>query len=118
MGPAILVIEDEAIVASDLQRFLGSTGYRVVGPVASRAGALSRITTNKLDGALLDLQLAGDVAEVLQAANIPHIFINGWGIGPSAERYRDQPVLNNPYDYHSLLNALSGAIGDKGPHAS
>jgi len=113
MGQAIMVIEDEAIVASELQRFLGGTGYRVVGPVGSCAGALNMITSDKPDGAVLDLRLAGDIAEVLQAANIPHIFVDGWGIGPTAERYRDRPLLNNPYDYRTLLDALDSAMGGK-----
>jgi CheY-like chemotaxis protein len=117
MKRSVLVVEDQAIIACDLQRFLGSTGYRVVGPVGSRDEALSEIANSKLDGAVLDVKLSGDtasqVADALKAAKVPHIFINGWAVGPIPEQCRDRPLLNNPYDYRSLLDALNGAMADQ-----
>jgi len=116
MKRSVLVVEDQAIVASDLQRFLDGTGYDVVGPVASVDGALSKIADGHVDGAVLDVKLDGDtahrVADALDAANIPHVFIDVWAVGPTPEHCRDRPLLNNPYDYHSLLVALNGAMGD------
>ena len=114
---SVLLVEDQAIVACDLQRFLGSTGYHVVGPVGSPDEALSKIANGKLDGAVLDVKLTGDavaqIADALKAAKVPHIFINGWAVGRIPEQCRVPPLLNNPYDYRSLLDALNGAIGDK-----
>ena len=116
-GRWVLLVEDQAIVACDLQRFLDGTGYHVVGPVRSPDEALSEIANNQLDGAVLDVKLLGDtapqVADALKAAKVPHIFINGWAIGPIPERCRGRLLLNNPYDYHSLLDALNGAMADK-----
>jgi CheY-like chemotaxis protein len=113
----VLVVEDQAIVACDLQRFLDGTGYRVIGPVGSPDEALSKIASGKLDGAVLDVKLTGDsapqVADALKAAKVPHIFINGWAVGPIPEQCRDRPLLNNPYDYRSLLDALNRAMADK-----
>src|SRR5262245_59254999 len=103
----VLVIEDQAIVACDLQSFLDGTGYRVVGPVGSPDEALSKIASGKLDGAVVDVKLVGDasshISDALKAAKVPHIFINGWAIGPIPEQCLEQPLLNNPYDYRSLL---------------
>jgi CheY-like chemotaxis protein len=114
---SVLLVEDQTIVACDLRRFLGSTGYHVVGPVGSPDEALSEIATGKLDGAVLDVKLTGDaapqIADALKAAKVPHIFINGWAVGPIPEQCRDRPLLNNPYDYHSLLDALNGAMAEK-----
>jgi len=108
------VIEDLGIVASDLQRFLDSTGYRVVGPVRTTDEALGTIASSSLDGAVLDVKLLGGasarVAHALQAAGIPHIFVNGWAAGQIPEQCRDKPVLNNPYDYRALLDALDGVM--------
>ena len=115
-GRWVLLVEDQAIVACDLQRFLDGTGYHVVG-VRSPDEALETIANSQLDGAVLDVKLIGDaspqVADALKAAKIPHIFINGWAVGPIPERCRERPLLNNPYDYHSLLDALNGAMADK-----
>ena len=113
----VLVIEDQAIVACDLQRFLDGTGYHVVGPVGSPDEALTEIASGKLDGAVVDVKLAGDasphIADALKAAKVPHIFINGWAIGPIPEQCRERPLLNNPYDYRSLLDALNGAMDEQ-----
>ena len=119
----VLVVEDQAMVASDLQRFLDGTGYRVVGPACSPEEALDTIKSGKLDGAVLDVKLLGgssdQVAHALKAARIPHIFIDGWAIGQSPEQRRDKPLLSNPYDYRSLLDALDGAMAEsRGPDAS
>jgi ActR/RegA family two-component response regulator len=119
---SVLVIEDQTIIACDLQRFLGGTGYRVVGPVCSLAAALGKIADGEIHGAIVDVRLGDDtadrVSDALKAARIPHIFVNGWAVGAIPEQCRDRPLLNNPYDYRSLLDALDGAMGDKTPRAS
>ncbi len=119
---SVLVIEDQSIIAFDLQSFLGSAGYRVVGPVGSLAAALGKIADSEIHGAIVDVKLGEDgpdgIAEALKAAHIPHIFVNGWAVGSIPEKCRNQPVLNNPYDYRSLLDALNGAMGDKGQELS
>jgi ActR/RegA family two-component response regulator len=120
-GPtrSVLLIEDQAMVACDLQRFLGGTGYCVVGPVGSPDEALSKIASSKLDAAVLDVKLVGDasahISDALKAAKVPHIFINGWAIGPIPEQCRDKPLLNNPYDYGALLAALKNEMGEHSP---
>jgi len=110
----VLVIEDEAIVACDLRRFLDGTGYHVVGPVASLAEVLSKIAEEKVDGAVLDIAIADEatlrVVEALAEANVPVVLVNGRGISVLACEINDRPLLNNPYDYHSLLIALHGVM--------
>jgi hypothetical protein len=104
------------LLLATLQRFLAGTGYHVVGPVHSPDEALSEIANKQLDGAVLDVKLVGDaapqVADALKAAKIPHIFINGWAVAPIPESCRDRPLLNNPCDYHSLLDALNPAMSE------
>ena len=119
---SVLVIEDQSFVATDLQNFLGGTGFRVVGPVCSLSAVLGKIADSEIHGAIVEMRLGGDtaqrVADALNAAHIPHIFVNGWAVGSIPEQCRDRPILNNPYDYHSLLDALNGAIGDKAQELS
>ena len=116
-APNVQLVEDQTMVACDLQRFLDSTGYHVVGPVGSTDAALGTIASNHLDGAVLDIKLLGDssprIADALKAARIPHIFINGWAVESIPEQCCGRPLLNNPYDYHSLLDALNGAMAEK-----
>jgi two-component SAPR family response regulator len=121
-APSVLVVEDETVIASDLQRFLGGRGFHVVGPVGCLDDALSKIIDEKLDGAVLDVTLGGDVAsrvaDALTAAKVPYVFVNGHAVPLVSETYRDHRLLNNPYDYHSLLDGLTSAMGDKADRPS
>jgi CheY-like chemotaxis protein len=57
----ILIVEDESIVAMDLQSRLTAMGYAVAGVAASGADALAKITAARPDLILMDIKLKGDV---------------------------------------------------------
>ena len=70
----ILIVEDEAIVACDLQSRLESFGYEVVGIAVSGEQAMRLAEESSPDLVLMDIQLRGrsdgiQVAEQLRAAN-------------------------------------------------
>ena len=56
-GRRILVVEDEALVAMDLEMILSDAGAEVVGPCLRLARALQFARGSGLDGALLDVRL-------------------------------------------------------------
>ena len=107
---SVLVVEDDAVIAFDLRSVLTGMGYYVVGPVTSLAEALKKITEEEPDAAVIEMMLGGEatskVAESLDDSKIPHVFVDGHAAGPVSNMYRGRPLLNNPYDYHSLLGAL------------
>lgn len=92
----ILVVEDEFVLAMDLEQELADLGCQVVGPAGRRDHALSLAGTEPIDGALLDINLNnGDTFEtagVLQARGIPIAFVTGYRDralpGPLAEAPR------------------------------
>ena len=53
----VLVVEDEALIALDLQALLEHAGYRVLGPANSPAVAFNLLEANQPDVALLDINL-------------------------------------------------------------
>jgi chemotaxis response regulator CheB len=57
--PRVLIVEDERIVALNLERQLTDLGYRIVGSVASGEEALRLAATSSPDLVLMDIQLAG-----------------------------------------------------------
>lgn len=78
----ILIVEDEAVVALDLENTFMDHGAGVVcPPVASRQEALAAIEAHRIDFALLDVALRdGDVwpvAERLAARSVPMAFHSG-----------------------------------------
>lgn len=81
MSTRVLVVEDEAIIAIDLEGQLSEAGFDVVGPASSVAQALRLIEGEGCDVAVLDFNLrdetAEPIAQELQKRNVPFIFLSG-----------------------------------------
>jgi CheY-like chemotaxis protein len=74
-GLRVLVVEDEALVAFQLEDMLAELGCAVIGP-ASRVGqALDLLGRERVDAAVLDVNVAGElvypVADALTAQGPP-----------------------------------------------
>ena len=81
--PQILVVEDEFLIAMELDITLRRAGYQVLGPLSSVSAALGLLRAERPDAAVLDVNLAGEwitpVAEVLRAMSVPFILASGYG---------------------------------------
>jgi DNA-binding response OmpR family regulator len=70
-------VEDEALVARDIEQTLSAAGVRVLGPAASVHSALALIGAERPDAAILDLDLRGEgvtpVARRLKELKVPFI---------------------------------------------
>ena len=70
-GLRVLLVEDEIMVALLLEEMLAELGHEVVGPVARLKQALEMAQQERLDVAILDVNISGDevypVAEALAA---------------------------------------------------
>lgn len=79
----IMVVEDEFVIAMDLQHMLEDEGYEVLGPHVSVSEALCDLADDLRmpDAAVLDVQLDGEdvmlLAEQLRLRNIPIVFHSG-----------------------------------------
>ena len=60
-GPAVLVVEDEFLIAMDLECLLERNGWRVLGPAATVKEALRLLDGETPDVALLDVNLRGEM---------------------------------------------------------
>lgn len=81
--PRILIVEDEAITAADLQESIQRLGYESVGIVNSGAKAVDAAREQSPDVVLMDVSLKGTMDGVAAAEailknwNIPVVFITG-----------------------------------------
>ena len=113
-GTRILVVEDETLLALDLEMLLAQSGCEVVGPVATVAAAIAAVDGELLDAALLDLNLQGEsavpIADALVARSIPFVFLSGYDRSHLPERHRDAPLVAKPYLPDHVLQLLRKLI--------
>jgi DNA-binding response OmpR family regulator len=79
--PLVLLLEDEAIIALDLQDELQEAGFAVAGPFRTCASALEWLRTGTPDTAILDTVLKDgpcrDIAMELDRRGVPFIIYSG-----------------------------------------
>src|SRR5215831_14789420 len=77
-GTRILIVEDEVIVAMDIQTILEDEGAKVVGPAHTLNQALELASQADITLAILDWRLGkdsvGPLARMLASRNIPFVF--------------------------------------------
>jgi len=111
---AILIVEDQAIIASHIEDVVKRIGGGFVGCAGRISDALNILETTSWDAALLDLRLAhGEmvypVAERLHAHGIPFAFVTAWE-GEIESAYKDVPVLRKPFGEAELEECLRALI--------
>lgn len=112
LGKRLLVVEDEFVIALDLQHLLESAGHEVAGLAASVADALALAETAVVDGAILDVNLRGErvgaVADLLARRAVPFVFVSGYGSSGRPSGHEGVPVLAKPYNEAELLAIVAG----------
>ncbi|TCM50798.1 CheY-like chemotaxis protein [Rhizobium sp. PP-F2F-G48] len=113
-GKRVLVVEDEMLVAMTLEDTLIDLGLVVVGVAMHLEEALERASHERLDVAVLDINLNGErsypVADMLQARGIPFIFASGYGHTDRGTAFPDTPTLAKPYHPDELAQALTQTL--------
>jgi CheY-like chemotaxis protein len=111
----ILVVEDEYLIAMNLQDGLENIGSVVLGPVPSVEKAIKKIESEPhIDAAVLDVNLGGalayPVADLLVARNIPFVFTSGYEDNALRSRYSGVKTCPKPYLFQAIEEALVEAM--------
>jgi|SRR5215471_13313926 len=111
---AVLIVEDQAFIAADLEEVARELGATLVGSAAHLATALALLETAHWDAVMLDLHLANGVlayplAERLRNRRIPFAFLTAADneIEPA---YRSVRVLRKPFGEAELEECLRALI--------
>lgn len=115
-GRRLLIVEDDFYIATDLASWLESEGAHVLGPTSSVDDALDLLATNAPpDAAVLDINLGDErvfpVADALQSAQVPFVFLSGYDERSVPDPYRSAPRCLKPLERPQLLRALAMLIG-------
>ena len=114
----VLVIEDEAIIALDLQSIVADMGHRITGVAPTHKAAVELFGREKPDLILSDIQLADGssgieaVNEILKTAkDTPVIFITAFPERLlTGERPEPAFVITKPYTEEQVRSAVSQAM--------
>lgn len=122
MALRIMIVEDEMLLALDLEDMLHNAGYTVVGQASDMAQALALAESigGAFDLAIMDVNLARGTSGVETAAalrrrwNVPCLFVSGNLDERTRERAMDwQPVgfVGKPFSEREVLSTLASITG-------
>ena len=85
------IVEDDGILAANLEYIVKALGYEVLGPVASGEEAIALLQDHPADLVLMDIELAGklngiETAGIInRSSDIPIVFLTGFSHDPLLE---------------------------------
>jgi DNA-binding LytR/AlgR family response regulator len=107
-----MIVEDEALLALELELEVEAAGHEVVGTAASRSAALDIVENAGPQFAFVDVHLSDgpsgiEIGRHLASSGIPFVFVTG-----NVKRIPDDFVgaigaIEKPYTMNGLQNALS-----------
>ena len=114
-GCRVLVVEDETLIAMEIESVLEALDCKVVGPTGKLDTALKLASEEAFDIAILDVTVRGGkiypVAEQLIARGIPFALASGYGDWALPEMLRDQPRLMKPFTVAELEGQIRELCG-------
>lgn len=113
-----MLVEDEFLLAMEMESAIRDEGAVVVGPFVTIAQASAAAETEDLAGAVLDLNVRGEmsfpVAAILERRHVPFLFATGYDLSRLPESFRQRPCLRKPFTGHDLARALRNLMQPNG----
>lgn len=119
--PSILIVEDDFLVATDVENALRDAGYRVVGIAVSGSEAIALAKTHRPTIAVMDVRLVGDrdgvdtAIELFREHNIRCVFATAHSDPETRMRGSSASPLGwlaKPYNPDALVEMLKRALSD------
>ena len=118
-GKKILIVEDNPIIAADLESFLSSEGLDVVAVAHEASHALDHLNKPDIEFAILDIHLGTgpsglDIAEVIhEKYHLPYIFLTSFDDEATlaeAQRHAPYGYLVKPFQERTILATIKMAL--------
>ena len=115
---SVMIIEDEAIIAMDLENIISDMGHRVIGVASTRSEAVKLGIADAPDLILADIQLADNssgidaVNDLMEAlGERPVIFITAFPERLlTGEKHEPAFLISKPYAEEQVISAVSQAM--------
>lgn len=113
----LLLVEDQMLIAADVEMILAEHGLQKVTTAPSAAEALRRLEKLTPHLAILDVNLGSGtslpVAQELLRRNIPFMFATGYSDRSTIPEHLDVPVLRKPYESSVLIRAIGRVLAGR-----
>jgi DNA-binding response OmpR family regulator len=119
-GPRILVVEDDWMVAAQIQEIVNRSGFDVAGPVGDLPSGLALARVEELAAALLDVDLGSGVtaypiADVLREHDIPYAFVTSLRQDQLLPEHADRPLVAKPFVAAAIEELLAALTSSQRP---
>lgn len=116
-GCYVLVVEDEYLMADELDMVFTDLGATVLGPVGSIEEAHALVAASpRIDCAVLDINVRGElifpVAERLVARGVPIMFTTGYDVGSMPEQFADYVRCQKPVPIERIVRTAGRLIAN------
>jgi light-regulated signal transduction histidine kinase (bacteriophytochrome)/CheY-like chemotaxis protein len=112
-----LLVEDQMLIAADVEAMLAEHGIDKVTTTPSVADALRKLKEFRFDVAILDVNLGSGtslpIAEELIRRDIPFIFATGYSDKSIIPASFSAPVVLKPYEAAALIGAVTKVLGER-----
>ena len=110
----ILIVEDQSLIALDLQALLADYGCSKILIANNLQNACFQLMRNSdINLVLVDVELCDgsgmELSEVLRRRHIPMIFTTGHS---ASEVVTDAPVVTKPYSSEKLMTVILAVLND------
>ena len=114
-GARVLVVDDEFLIAAQLDADLRTAGAEVIGPLLTLSEALAAAAREDMTAAILDIQIGSDgigpVARQLSARGIPFVFYTGQAhTDPIRTQWPMCRVVSKPAPAQRLIKEVAAVM--------
>ncbi len=118
-GLSVLIVEDNFLIAHELQSIVERAGGKAVGPAPTETLAAQLVDTATIDGAFVDVQLSegsgAGVVNSLKERHIPFVVVTGFLAESIPRTMWGAPFVAKPYTIDELLTAAGQVFGGPCP---
>jgi CheY-like chemotaxis protein len=116
-GLSVLVVEDNGLLCCVLEETLREAGCEVVGPYARLSEAMDAAEASRIDLALLDINVRGELvsplADRLRERGVPFVLTSAYEARELPYALQSATQLRKPYTDLDLLDRLASLISER-----
>lgn len=118
-SPNILIVEDENIIAKDIQLMLENLGYKISGVVSSGEDSIKKASNMHPDLILMDIKLKGKIDgvsaanQIYKSLRIPVVYLTAYSGNATMDRAKETMhfgFISKPFEEKELQNIIEETL--------